>query len=102
MPDNIQIVLRERPAGRVDQGCFEARSGTVADPGEAEVVIRTCWLGFDPAQRGFLNDIPSYLPPVAIGEVMRATGVGQIVASNNADFAVGDLVLGRIGWQEYC
>ena len=102
MTDNNQIVLRERPAGRVDEGCFEARSGTTADPVDGEVTIRTCWLGFDPAQRGWLNDIPSYLPPVAVGDVMRASGVGQIVASKNADFAVGDLVVGTIGWQEYC
>jgi NADPH-dependent curcumin reductase CurA len=101
MPDNIQIVLRERPAGRVDEGCFETRSVAIADPDEGEVLIRTCWLGFDPAQRGRLNDIPSYVPPVAIDEVMRASGVGQIVASRNAKFAVGDLVVGTLGWQEY-
>ena len=50
---------------------------------------------------GYLNDGPSYVPPVAIGEVMRATGVGQVVASEQPGFAPGDLVLGSLGWQEY-
>ncbi|HEV8295866.1 MAG TPA: NADP-dependent oxidoreductase [Acidimicrobiales bacterium] len=98
----IQIVLRERPAGRVDGRCFEVIRAEPSPPDEGEVLVRTCWLAFAPAQRGYLNDVPSYVPPVAIGEVMRATGVGQVVESRHPDVAPGDLVLGNLGWQEYC
>ena len=101
MTTNLRLLLRERPTGRVEALHFEAVREPVADPGAGEVLVRTCWLAFAPAQRGYLNDVPSYVPPVAIGEVMRATGVGQVVTSAQPGFAPGDLVLGSLGWQEY-
>ena len=101
MTTNLRLLLRERPTGRVEALHFEAVREPVADPGAGEVLVRTCWLAFAPAQRGYLNDVPSYVPPVAIGEVMRATGVGQVVTSAQPGFAAGDLVLGSLGWQEY-
>ena len=52
------------------------------EPGDGEVLLRTLWLSFDPAQRGWLNDVRSYVPPVAIGEPMRAYGIGEVVTSN--------------------
>lgn len=63
--------------------------------------MRVCWLGFDPAQRGWLDDAPSYVPPVGLGEVMRGTGVGEVVESRHPRFPVGVLVSGTFGWQEY-
>src|SRR5262245_30918391 len=70
-------------------------------PAEGEVVVRTRWLSFDPAQRGWLNDIRSYVPPVAIGEVMRAHGIGEVTESRVDGFAEGTLVAAPLGWQEY-
>jgi NADPH-dependent curcumin reductase CurA len=101
MTTNLRLLLRERPVGRVERRHFEAVRLPVVPPASGEVLVRTCWLAFAPAQRGYLNDVPSYVGPVAIGEVMRATGVGQVVASAHSGFVAGDLVLGSLGWQEY-
>jgi NADPH-dependent curcumin reductase CurA len=102
MTTNHQLVLHERPAHAVGPEHFAHVEQPVEAPGDGEVLVRTCWLAFAPAQRGYLNDVPSYVPPVALGEVMRATGVGQVEASGHPDFVAGDLVLGNLGWQEYC
>jgi NADPH-dependent curcumin reductase CurA len=98
---NRQLLLRERPTREVMDDHFELVTAEVPAAGEGEVVVRTLWLSFDPAQRGWLNDIRSYTPPVAIGEVMRAHGVGEVVASGTDDFPVGTLVAAPLGWQEF-
>src|SRR5437868_2020769 len=98
---NRQLVLRERPTGVVEDQHFEVVESTMPAPAEGQVVVRTMWLSFDPAQRGWLNDIRSYVPPVAIGEVMRARGIGEVVASRAPDLPEGTLVAGPLGWQEY-
>lgn len=99
---NRKLVLANRPAGEVTDDSFELVTEPVRDPGPGEVVLRTLWLGFEPAMRGWINDVPSYVPPVQIGEVMRSYGVAEVVASNDDRFAVGQLVHGAVGWQEYC
>lgn len=68
---------------------------------KGQVLLKTLMLGFDPAMRGWLDDEPSYLPPVGIGEPMRASGVGQVVQSDNPELPVGTLVQGLINWQEF-
>jgi NADPH-dependent curcumin reductase CurA len=57
-------------------------------------------VSLDPAMRGWMHDVPSYVPPVGIGEVMRAIGVGQVVASRHPDVKEGDYVTGLFGVQE--
>ena len=79
---NRQLVLRDRPTGEVGDEHFELSTSPVPEPGDGEVLLRTLWLSFDPAQRGWLNDVRSYVPPVAIGEPMRAYGIGEVVTSN--------------------
>jgi NADPH-dependent curcumin reductase CurA len=102
MTTNRMLVLAERPTAEVTDACFELRTEPVPDTAPAgQLVVRTCWLGFEPAMRGWLNDLPSYTPPVAIGEVMRAWGVGQVVSSSHPEFDEGSLVHARLGWQEY-
>lgn len=96
-----RLVLARRPAGVVRDDDFEMQSAWIGSPGAGEFIVRVCWLSFDPAQRGWLDDIPSYLPPVKLGEVMRANGVGIVVDSRNTDFPAGTLVSGTFGWQEY-
>src|SRR5256714_14336659 len=54
---------------------------TPREPGDGEVLVKVLMLSLDPAMRGWMNDVPSYIPPVGIGEVMRAIGVGEVVAS---------------------
>ena len=100
---NRQWLLKERPVGAVGPQHFELVSSPMPQPDLAsgQVLLKTLMLGFDPAMRGWLIDEPSYLPPVAIGEPMRASGVGQVVQSDNPELAVGTLVQGLINWQEY-
>ncbi len=98
---NQQLVLRARPTGVVTDDSFELVTAPVADPTEGQVLVRTLWLSFEPAQRGWLNDVRSYVPPVALGEVMRSWGVGQVIASGHPDFREGDLVHGTLHWQTH-
>lgn len=99
--ENRQLLLRERPLGAVTDDCFEMVGSSTPVAGDGQVVVRTLWLGFEPAMRGWLNNIRSYTPPVGLGEVMRAWGVGQVVSSEHPDHAVGSFVHGELGWQDY-
>ena len=101
MSENRRLVLAKRPVGTVADDDFELRPEPIPEPGDGEFVAKVCWLSFDPAQRGWMNDVPSYIPPVQIGEPMRAWGVGEVISSRNDEFPVGLLVSGRMGWQEY-
>lgn len=98
---NRQWVLATRPQGMVGVENFEFKETAVPEPGDGEVLIRNLYLSFDPTQRGWMEDRESYLPPVQIGEVMRAGSIGQVVKSNAPDFAEGDLVQTMGGWQDY-
>jgi NADPH-dependent curcumin reductase CurA len=66
-----------------------------------QILVKNLYLSFDPTQRNWMVDRPGYLPPVAMGEVMRAGSVSQVVESQHADFAVGDLVQTTGCWQDY-
>ena len=79
----------------------EFTSAPAGDPGPGEVRVKVLYLSLDPAMRGWMNDSKSYIAPVGLGEVMRAGGVGRVVASNDAGLAVGDLVVGMTGVQDY-
>jgi len=100
---NRQWLLKERPKGVVGPQHFDQVQSPMPQPDLAggQVLLKTLMLGFDPAMRGWLVDEPSYLPPVAIGEPMRASGVGQVVQSDNPALPVGTLVQGLMDWQEY-
>jgi NADPH-dependent curcumin reductase CurA len=100
---NRQWLLRERPVGMVGPEHFELTESAIPQPDLAagQVLVKTLMLGFDPAMRGWMEDVRSYLPPVAIGEPMRASGVGQVTQSENPDLPVGTLVQGLLNWQEY-
>lgn len=101
MRENRRLVLAKRPVGTVADSDFALSPEPLPEPGEGQFLVKVCWLSFDPAQRGWMNDVPSYIPPVQIGEPMRAWGVGEVVSSQNDAFPVGALVSGQMGWQEY-
>jgi NADPH-dependent curcumin reductase CurA len=103
VPDDInrQLVLVRRPTGLVQDEDFELRPEPVPEVGEGHVLLRTLYFSFDPTQRGWLNDVPSYVPPVQLGEPMRAGGVAQVVASRHPEYKVGDFVSGWLSWQDY-
>ncbi|MCW7539402.1 NADP-dependent oxidoreductase [Aquabacterium sp. A7-Y] len=99
---NQQIRLASRPAGSPTRDNWNFTTEPVAEPGPQGVVVQTLCLSLDPAMRGWMNEGKSYIPPVGIGEVMRAGGIGRVIASQNADFPVGALVSGSLGVQAYC
>lgn len=98
---NHQVRLAQRPETTATREHWNFTTEPVAEPSEGGVLVQTLSLSLDPAMRGWLNDAKSYIPPVAIGEVMRAGGVGRVIASQNPAFAVGDTVYGTLGVQEY-
>jgi NADPH-dependent curcumin reductase CurA len=99
---NHQIRLAARPIGLPKDSDWQFTTEPVAQPADGGVLVRTLSLSLDPAMRGWMNEGKSYIPPVGIGEVMRAGGIGVVVASKNPDFAVGDRVSAGLGVQEYC
>ena len=101
MNTNRQWLLAKRPHGLVGEENFEYAETPIPEAGDGEVLVRNLFLSFDPTQRGWMEDRPSYLPPVALGEPMRAGSIGQVAASNNPNFAVGDIVQTTGGWQDF-
>ncbi|WP_183159177.1 NADP-dependent oxidoreductase [Burkholderia pseudomallei] len=100
-PVNRQLRLKARPDGRVGHEHFTLAEAPLPALGPGEMLVRVLYLSMDPTNRVWMSDIPQYLPPVAIGDVMRALGIGRVVASNAPGFAEGDLVQGLVGWQDY-
>ncbi|WP_328549518.1 NADP-dependent oxidoreductase [Streptomyces sp. NBC_00366] len=98
---NRQIRLAARPVGEAKPDDWEHCSAPAEEPGPGRFAGRTRVISLDPAMRGWLDDRPSYLPPVGMGEVMRAGSVIEVTASNHPDFQPGDHVVGMFGVQEY-
>ena len=98
---NHQIRLARRPVGLPVRADWSFTAEPVAPPEPGGVVVKTLLLSLDPAMRGWMNEGKSYIAPVAIDQVMRAGGIGVVVASESARFAIGDHVSGALGVQEY-
>jgi len=98
---NHKFTLASRPVGMPKRTDWSYQEEAVRELREGELLIRVRLISLDPAMRGWMNQSRSYVPPVAIGEVMRALALGQVVASKNPDVAVGKHVSGTFGVQEY-
>jgi NADPH-dependent curcumin reductase CurA len=98
---NRRFLLRERPTGRIQPDTFELVEEAVPEIADGEALVRLEFISLDPTNRMWINDTPTYLPPVAIGEVMRAGGIGRVAASSNPNYPEGTLVQGLFGWQDY-
>ena len=98
---NHQITLAVRPDGYPNESDFKQVESPVPQPGEGEVIVRAIWLSLDPYQRGRMRDAQSYATPVALGEVVVGGIVGRVVKTRTPAFAVGDIVEGSLGWQDY-
>jgi NADPH-dependent curcumin reductase CurA len=98
---NHQVRLAARPVGMPTAANWSHTTEAVTEPAEGGVTLKTLALSLDPAMRGWMNEGKSYIPPVGIGEVMRAGGVGVVVASKSDQYAVGDHVSAGFGVQEY-
>jgi NADPH-dependent curcumin reductase CurA len=99
--ENRQFKLIARPVGMVKRSDFEFATAPAPEPGPGEALVRVLYLSLDPAMRGWMNEGRSYIAPVGLGEVMRAGGVGRVVASNDPGLAVGDTVVAMTGVQDY-
>ncbi|MDE1145335.1 MAG: NADP-dependent oxidoreductase [Azospirillaceae bacterium] len=100
-PINHQIRLAARPVGLPTPDGWQHTEEPAVLPAEGEVLVQTLYLSLDPAMRGWMNEGKSYIPPVELGAVMRAGGVGRVIASASAAFKPGDHVSGALGVQEY-
>ena len=98
---NRRIVLASRPEAYPEPRHFRLEEVAIPQPREGEALVRTIWLSLDPYMRGRMREGPSYAAPVEIGGVMTGGIVGRVVESRTPELAVGDIVDGSLGWQEY-
>jgi NADPH-dependent curcumin reductase CurA len=98
---NQQFRLASRPDGMVKRSDFDFTEEPVPEPKDGEFLVEVQYISLDPAMRGWMNEGRSYVPPVKIGEVMRALGAGQVVESKASGYEPGDHVVGVFGVQEY-
>ncbi|MEL7721563.1 NADP-dependent oxidoreductase [Citromicrobium bathyomarinum] len=101
MTDNKRFLLRRRPEGEPVETDFELVSAAIPAPPGGGFVLRNHFASLDPAQRGWMDDAPSYMPPIALDDPVRATTVGQVHASDHPDYAPGDWVMGLNAIEEY-
>lgn len=99
--ENRMVILASRPVGVPRAEHFAIMSASVAELAPGQILVANRFVAVEPAMRGWVNAAPNYSPPVPVGDVMRGFGVGEVVASRAAAFAVGDRVAGLFGWQRY-
>ncbi|WP_310496068.1 NADP-dependent oxidoreductase [Sandarakinorhabdus sp.] len=100
MTTSREIRLASRPVGTPVAANFAVASVELPAPGAGEVLVRNHWMSVDPYMRGRMYDRPSYVPPFQIGEALQGGAIGEVITSNHADFAPGDLVNSMFGWRE--
>lgn len=99
---NKQLIVTKRPIGLPDQDTWKLVTNPIPELKEGEILIQQEYISLDPAMRGWLNDMKSYIEPVQIGDVMRAGSVGKVIkAYNHPTFKEGDYVTGWGGIQQY-
>ena len=94
-------MLAKRPSGLVDESTVRLESEAVPDLADGEALVRVRYLSIDPTIRTWMDDVPSYLPPIQIGEVIRSGGVGEVIDSRSEAYTPGQLLFGMTGWQDY-
>ena len=98
---NRRLVLTQRPSGLVDARTTRAETEQLPDLKDGEALVKVRFLSIDPTIRTWMDDVPGYLPPIQIGEVIRSGGVGEVVESRTDAYVPGQLLFGMTGWQEY-
>src|ERR1043165_3826321 len=101
MQPNRAFTLAARPVGVPKPSDFKLVTNPAREPADGELLVKTKYISLDPAMRGWMTEARSYVPPVALGDVMRALVLGEVVTSKDAAFAPGDNVVGVFGVQEY-
>jgi NADPH-dependent curcumin reductase CurA len=95
-----EVRLKSRPVGLPKASDFDLGTVQIAEPGPGEVQVKNLYMTVDPYMRGRMYDRPSYVPPFQIGEPLQGGAIGQVTASNDPKFAVGDIVNSMFGWRE--
>lgn len=99
---NKQLILAKRPSGLPDKSTWTIEENPIPQIKEGEILVKQHYISLDPAMRGWMNDSKSYIEPVAIGDVMRAGSIGEVIeVKNHPKFKVGDFVSGWGGVQQY-
>ena len=98
---NKKILLNSRPNGVPTLQNFKLIEADLPKIEDGEIVVKVIYFSLDPYMRGRMNDAKSYAKPVALGEVMEAGGVGEVIESRSPSYKPGDIVVGPTGWQEY-
>lgn len=96
-----EVRLASRPDGMPAAGNFELAEVEVADPTAGQILVKNLYMSVDPYMRGRMRDVKSYVPPFEVGKVMDGGSIGEVIASENDSFAVGEHVVGMQGWREY-
>lgn len=99
--ENIQVKLASRPFGNPKESDFSIEKTPLPSIQDGEVLIKTAYISLDPAMRGWMNEGKSYIAPVKIGDVFRAGTAGEVIASKNENFVVGQKVTGNWGVQQF-
>ncbi|BBX02819.1 NADP-dependent oxidoreductase [Mycolicibacterium moriokaense] len=98
---NRRLILAKRPSGLVDDETVRLEPEAAPVPADGEALVKVRYLSIDPTIRTWMDDVPSYLPPIQIGEVVRSGGVGEVIESRTDAYQPGQLVFGMTGWQDY-
>lgn len=98
---NRRLVLAQRPTRLVDESTTRLETVPVPELEEGQALVKVRYLSIDPTIRTWMDDVPSYLPPIQIDEVIRSGGVGEIVESRSQAYQPGQMVFGMTGWQDY-
>ena len=98
---NRQYYLASRPSGEPTASNVPARDVPVPDPAPGEVVLRNLYISLDPAIRGWMGDDPNYIEPIKLGDAVRSSVIGRVVASTSPDYAVGDVAMCMGAWEQY-
>ncbi len=99
--ENEQVLIASLPSGKLKASDYELSKAPMPDVGAGEVLVRTTAFAITAGTRAGLQGSASYAGAPTTGVVMNGTGVGEVVASEHADFSVGDRVLGPTGWQRF-
>lgn len=101
MTENRRFLLVRRPQGTPVPEDFSLVEESIPEPEQGGLVVRNHFASLDPAQRGWMDDAPSYMPPIPLGAPVRASTVGVVHSSANPDFKPGDWVLGLNALEDY-
>lgn len=97
---NRQILLVEKPAGKLGQEHFRLAEGAIPEPKDGEVLLRVRFISLDAANRAWMHGA-TYRSAVEANTVMAGGGIAEVIRSNDPNFAPGDIVFGDTGWQDY-